>query len=263
MKEQKQRIFVKSLEIDKGTLVTKTSNGTGLRQVYQTINDVLERNILEPNTISNYEQKRLCVSYPTEEYAGSYRPQGLIFSTGQNPKYAVPTDMENLLTAENEFLPNAEDFKFGTIGKMLKKYGSSDAIHSALIKKYPSSAVDKKQYNECCFFEDVVINPVALYGFSPEVFETAKKHNLPVFESVESFVNTAEYVKKNELEKNSYLQLFKGGAKIASGVAGTFAALFLPYELESTRTLILPATVGILCGGLVDTALWVKELGGK
>lgn len=170
------------------------------RKTCQTLAEILEKNIMTPNTAHSQLKKRLCVSLLHEGYLGTYRPEGFIFETNHNPNYAVPFDMMALTNGETftsadynrKFLNGFQKYQYTNVDDLLAKYPASDKAIDALNefrKKYDLKAIEKNSmnYNECCFIKDIKITPVAIIGQGCKYQELAKKYNIPIYGSIRDF----------------------------------------------------------------------------
>ena len=96
----------------------------------QVVNDILKYKTLKPNTDHNELNKRLCVSLITTEYNKTYRPEGLVFTTDEEPEYCIPFDLMALTNGKtftscdysSKFLEGHRIFLFKTINEMISKY---------------------------------------------------------------------------------------------------------------------------------------------
>jgi hypothetical protein len=167
------------------------------RSVCQTLANVLENKLLIPHTKHFQLEKRLCVSFLTEGYPGTYRSEGIIFQTAQNPNYCVPFDMLALTANQaldnadyyKQFLAGAKQFKFKSLQDMLRQLPDSKTAIKSLNtfrKEQGLKTVDGEymNYNECCFTESVRINPIALIGQDKSYHELAEKYNIQLYSSI-------------------------------------------------------------------------------
>lgn len=88
--------FAKSFEDD---FILKTLNRKK-KEDFQSIQDVLTSKILNLNTKSFGRQKRLACSFLHRNYLKTYRSQGLIFTTDQQPDFIYPFDLVLLSDAK-------------------------------------------------------------------------------------------------------------------------------------------------------------------
>ena len=174
----------------------------------QLLENILDSKIIIPHTYHKQMSTRLCVSVPNKEYYGSYRPEGILFETGQQPDYCCPVDLLALTNAEStnssnyngEFLEYSEKMIFKTLSEMYETWGG--------IFKYPEKALEQLNavreiagfkpilnpyyYNECGFFSPVSIKPVGLVGSSNEINKLAEKYYLPVYNDVKEFIDVSQ-----------------------------------------------------------------------
>ncbi len=170
------------------------------RTICQTLGEVLESGKIEPNTTHSQLDKRLCVSFLTQGYEGTYRPEGLIFQTEQNPDYHVPFDLMALTSSKTftssdyykPFLRDSEQFQYKTLSEMLEHFPISNFAIQALNKFRQENGltlIDERSmgYNECCFTQKVIIRPRAIIGTSQTYQELALRYNVPLYRSVEEY----------------------------------------------------------------------------
>jgi len=203
--------FVKSLEED---FKTKTLEGDK-KIDFQSIEDILSTKIIKPNTKSFGQDYRLSTTILHKNYLKTYRPQGIIFTTKENPAYVVPFDLVLLSDAEkivvhyyrikdnlhfyynHRLLPGFESFIFRDLKALLEKFPTHNNVWEALnsfrkeagFKELPKSKHRLIEYNEAVFERPVVIEPVGIYGSSKKAKEVAKAHNLPHYRTAKEFYN--------------------------------------------------------------------------
>jgi hypothetical protein len=196
--------YFKSMQIVNESSVLGTTtfpSNLGNRVVCQTLVEILDRKELIPNTWHHHIKKRLCVSVPTKEFTGSYRPEGILFETDQNPDYCSPVDLMALTTGKtftssdysSDFIQGANELIFKSVREMLSLYPSPEKSYDLLMKIRNANGLNSIArpflYNECCFERPVGIRPTALVGRSPEIMNLAKGRELTVYTTVEDFVH--------------------------------------------------------------------------
>lgn len=236
--------YFKSLASINGALATQTFvPEEGNRIICQTIEDVLRTSQIVPNTYHSKLKPRLCVSLPTINYTGSYRPEGILFSTQKKPDYCSPLDLMALTTGDSltssdyggAFIPNAEEFIFDSIEAMLELYSEPSvalAKLNSLRQDVGLLAISSiSWYNECCFEDPLNISPIALVGKSDAILKTAEDFDLPVYASVESYTrNKKPLVTKKSSKPLSFfdfLQKSSVGALYRVGASFTIDAIVL------------------------------------
>ncbi len=207
--KQNKVYFVKSLEKD---LILKTIKNQK-KVPFQTVDDIVKRKLIKPNTKSFGYERRLSCTLLGEYYTKTYRAQGIIFSTNQHPDYIAPFDI-SLLTQNNnlvtqyyriennlhvyynhKLIPGFEQFIFSELKAMLKKFPSpqiawrevNDFREHSGFKKLPKQKYRLASYNEVIFHKAVSITPVALFGYLPAVRKKARELGLPHFTSAKKF----------------------------------------------------------------------------
>lgn len=197
------KTYFKSMACIDSTLGTKTYDHISLERVpCQTIDEILKSNTLLPNTKHSKLNDRLCASLLDKNYSGSYRPEGILFQTSQEPDYCSPVDIMALTTGDSftssdygsEFIEKSEKLVFKSVNKMLK-YDPLTALDdlNELRKQVGLKSIEKPfGYNECCFEDSVDIKPVGLVGSSSSIIENSRKYDLPVYSSTESYVSNVD-----------------------------------------------------------------------
>ena len=194
--------FYKSLDIVDGEIQLTTINN-GRKTTSQTLTEILETGVIKPNTQHPFFPKRLCASLPIGWYAAtSYRENGLLFDTKENPDYSCPFDMMKLTenpddtTATNQarLIQGYEIFLHQSIKDMIESFPTPAAAQRALNKFRQSKGHKETKttgYNECSFSKPIEITPVALYG--PDVKTHAKKHDLDYYPDIMELSRTLLY----------------------------------------------------------------------
>ena len=201
--------FVKSFEKD---FATKTIIGSK-KTTFQTLGDIIKTGTIKPNTKSFGYKKRLSCTLLHKNYTKTYRSQGIIFTTKTTPDYIAPFDIvllaqtNNIITQyyriENNLhlyynhtlIPGFKSFIFRNISMMIKKISDPKQAWR-MVNEFRKTAgygtLSKKkyrlvQYNEVIFHKPVKINPIAIYGYTKESREQARKYGLRHFTSAKVF----------------------------------------------------------------------------
>lgn len=189
----KMKIYFKSfVTLDHQLVTTTYIPEMDARQICQTLEEVLQTRVLKPNTRHSQLRKRLCTSLICEGYPNTYRPEGLLYTTTNEPTYVVPFDMMALTAGQtmssadyyHGFLPGFGRFRYASIEEMLKQYPDSARAIQALNQfreKYGLSCIEEEtmRYNECCFDSEIKITPLALIGSNEMYKALAMRYNLP------------------------------------------------------------------------------------
>ena len=186
----------------------------------QYLTDILHTDIIIPNTYHGSMKTRLCVSAPDKEFNGSYRPEGILFETEQQPDYCCPVDLMALMNTEStdssnydsEFLEYSKRMIFDNLKDMFelddRNYVTPERTLAGLneVRKAAGLKPVSKTfcYNECGFFSPVSIKPVGLVGNSIEIYKLADKYYLPVYRDIKAFVNPNFLQKINQLWERRY-----------------------------------------------------------
>jgi hypothetical protein len=202
-----KKVYFKSFGRRKEDLPLETSllnPHTGTLSTCQTLVDVLKQKIIRPNTVHHVLNTRLSVSVPTEGYSGAHRPEGLLFTTEQQPSYCSPFDLMALTYGKtftlqdygSDFLPDCERFIFTDGERMERQFSHSRHALTALNELRRSHNLppfdESRAYNEFCFEEEVKINPVGLIGTSDEVVALSDRHRVKRYDSVGSYLRTVQ-----------------------------------------------------------------------
>ncbi len=181
----------------------------------QTLDEVLNHNLLKTNTHHHILANRLSVSLPTNHFPGVYRPEGVLFTTNQRPSYCLPFDLMALTKGTkfshedygSDFLEGYENFVFPDFESMSRDFPNSRQAITALNDFRESHGLNPIEqeidYNELCFEQDVEIRPVALVGESPEIKNLAWRYKIKNHDSMEAYLHPI----KHELTKMFYLGL--------------------------------------------------------
>jgi len=163
----------------------------------QTLNEIVSTQTIKPNTKHTELKQRLCVSAITSEYCETYRPEGIVFETTDNPSYAVPFDLMMLtkgitFTSSDynaSFLPKYQKLVYSDVKKMLK---ITPEIALKKLNEFRKESgleeVATKKYNEVCFEKEIKIIPKALIGTSKETKDIASKYNLPHYTTIKEYL---------------------------------------------------------------------------
>jgi hypothetical protein len=204
-----QVYFVKSLEED---FVSKTLKNKQ-KVSFQTVEDMVKRKTILPNTLSFGKEMRLACSVLGEQFTKTYRPQGIIFQTDQKPDSISPFDLVLLSNVKklvvhyyrikkdlhayysHTLLPGYEKFLFKDFQKMLRKYPSPKSVLKAVNAfriAHGQAALEPQkyrllQYTEVVFHKPVAIKPIGIFGYRKNARLVAKKLGLPCFVSAKKF----------------------------------------------------------------------------
>lgn len=204
-----KQYFAKSFEDD---FVLKTLNGKKKKD-FQSIQDVIENQTIKLNTKSFGRKKRLACSFLHKNYLKTYRSQGLIFTTNQNPDFIYPFDLVLLSDAKkiivqyyrikdnlhmyynHKLIPGFEEFVFKDINSLLEKFPTLNKVWKEVNNfrvKNRHEALSKQkykliEYNEVIFHKPVAIIPIAIFGYKKNAHEIAKKYNLPHSDTAKNF----------------------------------------------------------------------------
>jgi hypothetical protein len=205
--------FVKSLEEDFHTKTIKDKKKVN----FQSIQDMINKKIIHPNTKSFGRKSRLSTSILSPNYIKTYRPQGIIFQTKVSPSYILPFDLvllsdvkkiivhyyrikDNLHFYYNhELIPGFEKFIFKDFNKLLERFPSHKNLWKEVnsfrvragYKKLPTSKRRLIEYSEAAFERSVPITPIAIFGYSKKARALAKQYKLPHFRTARDFYRKA------------------------------------------------------------------------
>lgn len=236
------RTYFKSLATVGSSLATETYDPHNRqRHICQTVEDLLGKGVMLPNTVHNELSPRLCVSLPTTNYNDSYRPEGLLFAIDKNPDYCSPIDLMALtdgksLTSSDynsKFVPGAKELIFDSVDKMLAAYPAQEEALLKLNSLRRRCGLEEftslPLYNECCFEEAVNISPVALVGRSDVTLKTAEDFSLPNYSTLQNYVQNTGGDNGNDenLSFSDFLQKSSVGALYRVGASFTMDAVVL------------------------------------
>ncbi|MCX6823455.1 MAG: hypothetical protein NTX91_05735 [candidate division SR1 bacterium] len=203
------RYFVKSMEED---FVLKMLVGEH-KVINQTIENIIETGIIHPNTVSFNEPVRLSTTILGDNYVETYRPEGIIFETEQQPKHIFPFDLI-VLTDNDTFevhyykmesnlgffyqrnlISGYEQFKCKSYDELIQKYPTIQSVLDAVnafrlqhgFQALPEDKARLIHYNEAVFQEPVKIRPVAIFGTNEKSKKMAELFHLPYFDSAKAF----------------------------------------------------------------------------
>ncbi len=186
---------------------------TGANRTCQTLEEVLEKKTLKQNTRHHVLRDRLSVSCPSPDFPGSYRPEGVLFTTGNSPAYCAPFDLMALTDGKtftandfgSDFLPGYEQFVFPDIKSMIRVFPTSQHAVKALNQFRSAHGLpafsQERAYSEICFEDEIKIEPIAIVGKSPEVYGLCWKNKIKRYDSVEDHVMAQNYPLKYALHQ--------------------------------------------------------------
>ncbi len=196
-------IYFKSFGGNELTTTTYNPNA-GKRTICQTLDQVLSTKVIKPNTTHSKLPNRLCVSLITQGFQGSYRPEGVIFSTTQKPNYCSPFDLMALTDGttftssdfNSSFLKGSERFVFSDPTQMRSYFPNSDCSIKALnefrrLNGLGEIKYEEMKYNEFCFNNKVEIVPIAVVGTSQGIKDLSEKYGLLVYGSVKEYLSNS------------------------------------------------------------------------
>lgn len=206
------KYFVKSFEED---FILKTLRNKK-KVDFQSVDNILKKKIIKPNTRSFGRKKRLACTYLSKNYLKTYRSQGIIFQTSESPDYVYPFDLVILTDAKkiivqyyrikenlhkyygHELISGFDKFMFKSPEEMLKKISSPNVAWKkanefrakAGYVFLPKSKYKLVEYNEVVFNRPIKIKPLAVFGYRKIAKDIAKKYSLPHFRTVKDFYNS-------------------------------------------------------------------------
>lgn len=209
--------YIKSFEKDFALKTVK--NNKKIKS--QTIQNIVKTKTIKPNTFSFGRKKRLACTCLHKNYTKTYRSQGLIFQSYEKPDSVFPFDIVLLTNANkiivqyyrienhlheyynNTLIKGWEMFSFKTYNDMIKKISSPEIAWKKVntfrkknkLKELPETKFKLVQYNEIIFNRPIKITPIAIYGYTKESRQMAKKLNLPHYKNAKEFYNK-EIIKK-------------------------------------------------------------------
>jgi len=229
--------YFKSLSGMENGLGTKIYVPTTQERIpYQTLENMLKNGNIKPNTVHDGFPQRLCASYLTDKFAGSYRPEGILFKTEDRPAFCTPVDLMALTTGESftsadyysDLIGNFGSLIYDSVDEMLKDNPTGELalkkLNTLRRKAGLAEIVDPFDYNECCFESQVSIGPVGLVGTSREIVEIAKKFHLPIYPTTQDYV--ALHAEGNwEISLGDFFRKSSVGALYRVGASFTLDAL--------------------------------------
>lgn len=211
--------YVKSFEDDYST---KTLVGDQ-KEVIQTAADIVQGRVILPNTISFGKERRLCTTILCPNYTITYRPQGIIFQTDEQPDYILPFDMSLVSQAQemvveyykikdnihlyynHPLIPDCERFFFQNLEDMIAAIPSpQDAWR--LVNEFRVSHCFQPlrpeefrlvQYNEAVFSNPVTIQPSALFGEDNLGRQLSSELGLPLYASAADFYHENQLIERD------------------------------------------------------------------
>jgi hypothetical protein len=221
-----KKFFVNTFDT---TLKLKTLVGEE-KVAAQSMEEIIESGVLEPNTMSFGQNKRLSFTELHDNYTETYRERGIIFQSDDHPDYILPFDMSVLAKIENEevvvlyddiedklhvyynmnLIPGFEKFMFKDSDKMFEEIPSPEVAFEMINKFRVENGFDKLsedkfklfQYNEAVVTKPIKLTIVGLFGELEEIKKLAEKHHLPYFKSAKEFYEKAEQLRKQEKDNN-------------------------------------------------------------
>lgn len=179
----------------------------------QTLREVLEARVIRPNTKHSKLPVRLSVSMPTPDFPGTYRPEGILFTTKTPLTYCVPLDLMALTNGQtftsqdywSDFLSGYEGFVFQGLDLMKDFFPDSKSALDAInvLRESQGLPLVPKQmdYNEVCFENEVKIKPVGLVGISPELVQLGLENKLPVYSSIDGHFSNISHPIRHPIKK--------------------------------------------------------------
>ncbi len=194
-------LYFKSLGIENNSpVITSYNPNNDIHEIHQTLNEILISKTISPNTSHSQIKKRLCVTAIIPGYKGTYRPEGIIFQTEIKPDFVVPFDIITLTPSdkftskqfEKQMLKESEFFIFPDIESMQEKFPTSKIAIKTLNEfreKHNLSKINenKMSYNECCFHDEIKIQPIALIGTNQIFQKIGKEFKIPVYKTIEDW----------------------------------------------------------------------------
>jgi hypothetical protein len=203
------RYYVKSFEID---FSLKTLQGDK-KVPSQSIQNIIQTNTIHPNTKSFGQERRLSTTIIHKNYLKTYRSQGLIFQTRDEPEYALPFDLgiladtkdiivqyykikDNLhIYYNHKLIPGFEKFIFKTFEDLVEVFPTPQLTWEEANmfrknhghKELSKSKYKLVEYNEIVFIKPVHIKPIAIYGYKKEAKDMAKELGLPHYKTTKEF----------------------------------------------------------------------------
>jgi hypothetical protein len=195
--------FFKSMVNDAGILQIRTYDPKKrVAKKSQTLESIIKNGRILPNTVHHSLPKRLSASLITSGYTATYRPEGLLFETDEQPDYAVPFDLMALADHHgkpdsdytSKLLNGHEQFVFASTKEMLEHYPTSSDALKALNAFRDSHDKQPKtsEHNECVFQRAIAIRPIGIVGTSDEVRAIAAKHGLPRYGKIQEYLEATK-----------------------------------------------------------------------
>lgn len=226
------------LNIDKDFYVKSFEEDLSLKTVVdekkvvsQTMPEIIESAIIKPNTFSFKQEKRLSTTLLQKNYLQTYREQGIIFQTNENPDYILPFDLSVLLQLSNEdivvqyneikeklhlyyntpLIDGSEQFRFHDPKKMFAEIPTPEAALEIVnryrtLKGFEALGQEKMklfQYDEAVFTNPVKLTMVGLFGKIEGIKKLGEEYHLPYFESAQTFFEKIEKLRQEKAENQS------------------------------------------------------------
>lgn len=210
-------LYIKSFDKFEGEYATSTripvdltDNSKLIKQKCQRLIDILASAkcngdytaSLRPNTTHSQLPTRLSVSGVSKDYQGMYRSEGLVFATKDHPAFCSPVDVMALtdgktFTSEDYYsklILHASFFMMENYHNMKLYFPNPQEALQSINRFRTATGLEKlteneiRPYNECCFFREIKIKPLALIGTSKEMEDIAKKNGLEIYSNPKEFM---------------------------------------------------------------------------
>lgn len=203
----------------------------------QTLQEVIRKRVLFPNTRHHGLANRLCVSHPNQEFPGAYRPEGILFITPNRPSFCAPFDIMMLTKGEtftyqdygSSFIPGHEQFLFDDLESMQAEFPSSGIALEKLNyfrAEHGLNPIEGRAYNEVCFEGQTPIKLIALVGASQEVRRLGEENRIRTYSSISNYLGAVQ--RKREIR-----ELVGTGISAIAAASLLLTAQFLfPQSLE-------------------------------
>lgn len=195
--------YFKSMTENNGDYTTGTFNPSSSRtELCQTLKQILSSRVIAPNTVHCQIPKRLSASAFSINYNSTYRPEGLLFKTDENPDWVFPFDLMYLSEGESftsadyhaRMLEGYESFCFPTLDEMAARFPVPGMAWEEMNKfrqerGLPAIAFnERKAYNECIFFRELAIEPAAVIGSSKRLGNISGDFAIPIHPGIDDFM---------------------------------------------------------------------------
>lgn len=198
----------------------------------QSLEDILTNRIILPNTKSFGHEPRLACSNLAENYTTTYRGQGVVFQTSQQPDYVAPFDLAVLTKSDHvltqyyriekniaeyynrELIDGFERFRYSSVEEMLMDIESPEIAfekvnqfrQAAGYKPLPKNKKKLFQYNEVIFHQPVNLDFVGIFGRLPELKQFSEIFTVPRWRSAKDFREWYE-IEREKLGRESNIEL--------------------------------------------------------